>query len=132
MKIGEVSQRTGLPASTIRYYEKVGLIKRQPRIAGRRELDDQAMFALKFVRLAQTAGFSIDEIRSLIEAYEQGPGSADIWSDMAKRKRHDIRSKIADLSQMDAVLTELLSCDCTSLDQCIEVGFAKAKANSPG
>lgn len=129
MKIGEVSKRTGLPASTIRYYEKVGLMKFQPRISGRRDFDDQAMFVLKFVRLAQSAGFSIEEIKSLIEAYQQSSKSTGVWLDMVQRKRSQIRSKMAELSQMEAILTELLSCKCASLDQCIETGFARIEAD---
>jgi DNA-binding transcriptional MerR regulator len=129
MKIGEVSMRVGLPASTIRYYEKIGLVEPQPRVSGRREFNRQALFALEFVKLAQTAGFSIEETRQLLVAYSDNPGPSGAWVSMAEQKRSDIRTRISELSQMDQVLTKLLSCDCVSLVECVEHGIAQNKAD---
>ena len=61
MQIGDVARKLDMPASTIRYYEKVGLIERQQRVSGRRQFNDRALFALRFVQLAQAAGFTIGE-----------------------------------------------------------------------
>ncbi len=125
MKIGVVSARLGIPASTIRYYERVGLIEQQRRIAGRRDFDDRALFALEFVRLAQAAGFSIVEMKSLLEAYAEDPSATGTWKALALAKRKVIRTQIDDLQQMDRMLSEILSCSCASLTECVEKGSVR-------
>ena len=52
VKIGDVSEQLGIPASTIRYYEQVGLIDQQQRVAGRRAFNEKALYMLQFVQLA--------------------------------------------------------------------------------
>lgn len=67
MKIGELSERTGLTASRIRFYERIGLLKtvqREPN--GYRTYPDETVFVLDLVANAQKAGFSLDEISSLM------------------------------------------------------------------
>ena len=78
MKIGDVSERLGIPASTIRCYEKVGLIERQRRVSGQRYFDDRALFALRFIQLAKAAGFTIAEMKSLLESYAKDPSPAGL------------------------------------------------------
>jgi len=119
MKIGEVSDKLGMPASTIRYYEQVGLIDRQRRVSGRRQFDERAIFALEFVRLAQAAGFTIAETKSLLEAHAANPGPAGVWVAEAHAKREHIRRQIRDLRQMERVLAALLSCECATLGDCL-------------
>ncbi len=129
MKIGDVSTRLGMPASTIRYYEKIGLIDPQRRISGRREFDVSALFALQFVRLSQAAGFTLAETKSLLDAYADDPSPAGIWKSAAAGKRSAIRTQIEELKQMDRILSELLSCSCTSLTECVEKGMDRYVAN---
>lgn len=129
MKIGDVSTRLGMPASTIRYYEKIGLIDPQHRISGRREFDDSALFALKFVRLSQAAGFTLAETKSLLDANADDPSPAGIWKSLAAGKRSTIRTQIEELKQMDRILSELLSCSCTSLTECVEKCMDRHVAN---
>ena len=124
MRIGDVANRLGMPASTIRYYEKVGLIERQRRVSGRREFDDQAMFALEFVRLSQAAGFTIAETKSLLDAYAENPSEKGAWKDPARNKRTAIRAKIKELERMDYILSQILTCCCPSLTECVAEGMA--------
>jgi DNA-binding transcriptional MerR regulator len=66
MKIGELADRTGIPASTIRYYEKEGLLPKAQRGAnGYRVYRDQALERLDLIQLGQKLGFSLDTIRSI-------------------------------------------------------------------
>jgi DNA-binding transcriptional MerR regulator len=120
VKIGTVADRLGIPASTIRYYERIGLIDRQRRVAGRREFDQQALFALKFVQLAQAAGFSIAEAKRLLESHADNPGPDGLWHPFADAKRKVVRQQIKDLERMDDILTALLSCKCSTLSECVE------------
>jgi DNA-binding transcriptional MerR regulator len=66
MKIGELAQRSGVPASTIRYYEKEGLLPKAQRGAnGYRVYQDHALERLDLIQLGQNLGFSLDTIRSI-------------------------------------------------------------------
>lgn len=67
MKIGELAQRTGLAASRIRFYESIGLLRRVERQAnGYRRYPEQAVLVLNLITTAQQAGFSLDELRTLL------------------------------------------------------------------
>lgn len=67
MKIGELAQRTGLAASRIRFYESIGLLKLVERQAnGYRCYPEQAVLVLNLITTAQQAGFSLDELRTLL------------------------------------------------------------------
>jgi DNA-binding transcriptional MerR regulator len=66
MKIGELAQRTGIPASTIRYYEKEGLLpKAQRGVNGYRVYQDNALERLDLIQLGQNLGLSLDAIRTV-------------------------------------------------------------------
>jgi DNA-binding transcriptional MerR regulator len=66
MKIGELAERTGIPASTIRYYEREGLLPKAQRGAnGYRDYNDCAPERLELIQLGQSLGFSLDTIRAL-------------------------------------------------------------------
>jgi DNA-binding transcriptional MerR regulator len=67
MKIGELAQRTGLAASRIRFYESIGLLKLVQRQAnGYRSYPQEAVLVLNLITTAQQAGFSLDELRTLL------------------------------------------------------------------
>lgn len=67
MKIGELAQRTGMPASTIRYYEKEGLLPKAQRGAnGYRVYQASTLERLDLIQLGQNLGFSLDAIRSVV------------------------------------------------------------------
>ena len=119
MNIGDVSQRLGMPASTIRYYEKEGLIERQSRVSGRRKFNDQALVGLQFVRLAQAAGFTIAETKSLLESHRHDPSPAGLWRPFVEQKQASIKQQIKDLQQMDRILDQLTLCECLTLEQCV-------------
>lgn len=125
MKIGELASQLGIPASTIRYYEQVGLIDPPPRVSGRREFGDSAVYALEFVRLSQAAGFSITETKSLLDAYAADQSASGTWQAIAIQKQAKVREQIQSLQKVDAILAELISCKCATLNECIEIGLAR-------
>ena len=119
MKIGEVSEQLGIASSAIRYYEQVGLIDRQGRVAGRREFNQKAVFMLQFVQLAQAAGFTISEIKTLLDNYSEDPGPAGMWKEGALTKQASIREQIKALRKMDKILDRLIGCECKTLEACV-------------
>ena len=119
MQIGVVARELDMPASTIRYYEKIGLIGRQARKGGRRDIGRDTLLILRFIQLAQAAGFTIAEIRSLLDSYSADPSPAGMWKPFAEAKRTEIRERIAKLALADDVLKALLSCRCDTLADCV-------------
>lgn len=74
MKIGELAKRSGLAPSRIRFYEASGLIRTVERQEnGYREYGPEALWTLEIITGAQSAGFSLDEIRNLL------PDNQDQW-----------------------------------------------------
>lgn len=126
MKIGYVAELLKIPPSTIRYYERVGLIDKQPRISGRRDFNKQAIFALRFVQIAQQAGFSISDMKKLLENYDQNPSPAGMWKSLAEDKRKTVRGQIKELRKMDRILGKLLECECGTLNECVEFALKRS------
>jgi MerR family redox-sensitive transcriptional activator SoxR len=119
MQIGAVSRQLNIPASAIRYYERIGLIKQQLRISGRRHFDIESLRVLRFIKLAQTAQFSIQEIKSLLSDYDADPGSKGVWKPFAESKRVALRKQIEELGEADRILAAMLKCECQNLSQCV-------------
>jgi DNA-binding transcriptional MerR regulator len=109
MKIGELAERTGLTTSRIRFYERVGLLKSVERqINGYRSYRDDAVLILKLIATGQNAGFSLDELRTLL------PRDLANWEhgtllDTLRRKVQDIETMQAQLAQSKAQLVELMA-----------------------
>ena len=120
MKIGEVSDRLGMPASTIRYYEKIGVIDRQPRDSGRRVFGNETLLLLRFVQLAQAAGFSISEIKALLDNYGDDPSPAGMWKPFTEAKLEDVRNQIDDLRKTEMILSALSGCKCGTIVDCVQ------------
>jgi DNA-binding transcriptional MerR regulator len=109
MKIGELSERTGLTPSRIRFYERIGLLKtvqRQPN--GYRTYPAEALLVLDLVATAQKAGFSLDEIGMLL------PPDPTQWQhgklpETLRLKVQDIEALEARLAQSKAHLVSLIA-----------------------
>lgn len=109
MKIGELSERTGLTTSRIRFYERIGLLKSVERQNnGYRSYPDDAVLVLKLIATGQSAGFSLDELRTLL------PRDLANWEhgtllDTLRRKVQDIEALQAQLAQSKAQLVDLMA-----------------------
>lgn len=111
MNIGDVSQRSGLPAKTIRYYEDIGLITPPRDANGYRAFRDTDLHKLTFLARSRALGFSIEDCRALLALWEdQSRASADVRT-IAKDHLTEIDRKIADLQSMRATLSDLIR-DC--------------------
>ncbi len=108
MNIGAASERSGLPAKTIRYYEEVGLVRPAKRQDNRyRDYDETDVHRLRFVQRARGLGFSVEQCRELLALYDdQSRASADVKA-IALRHITEIDERIAALEQMRATLRAL-------------------------
>jgi MerR family copper efflux transcriptional regulator len=105
MLIGELAQRSGVPAKTVRYYEEIGLLPPPDRTpGGYRDYDDHAIERLGFVRSAQAAGLTLAEIRTVIGIRDQGtPPCSHVGQLLAEKER-----TVADqIETLQALLLEL-------------------------
>ncbi len=108
MNIGDVSQLSGVPAKTIRYYEDIGLIKPLRGDNGYRRFQDRDLHKLAFLGRARALGFSIEDCRSLLELYEnEGRASADV-KHIAEKHLARIEEKISQLHSMQMTLAHLV------------------------
>ena len=108
MNIGDVAERTGLPAKTIRYYEDIGLITPLRGDNGYRRFRESDVHKLAFLGRARGLGFSIEECRDLLALWEdRGRASADVRA-IAEEHLRQIGVKIAELSAMKETLSELV------------------------
>lgn len=99
MKIGELAQRTGLTASRIRFYEKSGLLSLvERRENGYRQYGPEALWMLEIIASAQSAGFSLDEIRSLL------PDSQATWQHDALLE--SLQRKVTDIELLQQRLAQ--------------------------
>lgn len=100
MKIGELSGRTGLPASRIRYYESHGLLPAADRAPnGYRDYDAAMVGRLRMIDLAKSLGFSLDEIGRLLPGDAGLTPSCDTIGDALKEKLVAIDSHMARLQE---------------------------------
>jgi len=122
--IGELSRQTGVNIETIRYYEKIKMLPAPGRTAGgHRVYGAQETRVLAFIRRGRELGFTLDEIRALLDLAGPGRESCAEVRIIAKRHLDDIRTKIGDLTKLERVLSRTIAkCsgkkvpDCPVLD----------------
>ena len=124
MKIGEVAERAGVSAKTIRYYESVGLIPEAERAGnGYREYHERDVRTLRFIQRARSLGFSVEDVGELLPLWaDRSRASADVRA-IALRHVDEVERKIAELESVrDALLDLVHRChgddrpDCPIID----------------
>jgi DNA-binding transcriptional MerR regulator len=113
--IGELARRTGTTDATLRYYEKLGLLRPATRIHGRRRYDPSSAHHVALVRLCQDAGFTLREIRDFV-GHRSRAGRG--WSHLAERKMVELDTRIADAERARQLLRHALDCTSPSLFEC--------------
>src|SRR5687768_14556381 len=123
LSIGDVAAQTGVTVENLRYYEQRGLLRPvQRRTSGYRVYDADAVRVVRFIKRAQSLGFSLAEIEELVQLRERAwTGDAPRQlRDAAEAKVRDINRRVRELRALGRELQELLAaCDagCTILDQ---------------
>lgn len=117
--IGEVSERTGLSVSAIRYYESEGLVTPIRNSGGQRRFLRSDIRRLSFVLIAQRLGFTISEIRSRLESLpdQRTPTQRD-WNRLSKNFRTELQTRIDMMERMRDRLDGCIGCGCLSLKNC--------------
>ena len=124
--IGEVARRAGVRPSALRYYERVGVLPSPGRENGRRryggEALREALDRLAVVRVAQRAGFTIAEIRTLLDGFSEDTPPSERWRVLAQDKLPEVEALVERALGMKDLLERGLRCECLSLEGCALVG----------
>ena len=134
MDISEVSKRTGLPASTLRFYEEKGVIASVGRQGLRRRFGPGVLDQLALVALGQAAGFTLDEIRSMFSP----EGKPSIDRRMLTAKAEELDATIKRLKAMSEGLKHAAVCrapshaECPSFQRLLKAAAAGAKEREAG
>jgi MerR family redox-sensitive transcriptional activator SoxR len=113
--IGELAQRAGMAPSAIRYYEEIGLVEPAGRESGRRLFPESMANRLRAITAAQEAGFTLEEIRRLLNSQAEGRGE---WRALVEAKIDEVEARLDRLRTIAATLRESLTCGCRAWDEC--------------
>ena len=100
LKIGEVSKRSGVGVEALRFYEKSGLLERPSRTySGYRVYGEDVLDRLAFIKQAQALGFSLEEIRRIVEDARQGQSPCDEVREIVRRRMGELDERLRELQR---------------------------------
>ncbi|AQQ02666.1 MULTISPECIES: redox-sensitive transcriptional activator SoxR [Stappiaceae] len=119
LTIGDLSERTGLSVSAIRFYEEKGLVHPSRNAGGQRRFLRADIRRLSFVLVAQEFGFSIAEIAAQLQRLPEGraPTKAD-WTRISRDFRSHLDRKIERMTALRNKLDGCIGCGCLSMKTC--------------
>lgn len=118
LTIGDVSRLAGKAASSVRYYELIGLIPPPVRISGRRRYPPAILRTLAVIDTAQRAGLTLEEIRSLLMTTPDDTAATERLRHIAVRKLPEVRALIERAELVRGWLEAAAACMCPSFDDC--------------
>jgi MerR family transcriptional regulator, redox-sensitive transcriptional activator SoxR len=119
LTISEVSLRSGVTASALRFYEEKGLIQSDRAGSGHRRYPRAVLRRVAFIVFAQRIGMTLDEIAAELAKLPEGrvPEGSD-WAKLSASWTSRIDERIAELERLRAGLTGCIGCGCLSLGRC--------------
>ena len=134
LTIGEISRRSGVAASALRFYEEKGLITSEREGTGHRRYPRPVLRRIAFIVFAQRIGLTLEEIGQELAKLppHRAPTRRD-WSRLSQTWTSRIDRRIAELQRLRAGLTECIGCGCLSLERCqLSNPGDRAARNGPG
>ena len=134
LTIGEISRRSGVAASALRFYEEQGLITSEREGTGHRRYPRPVLRRIAFIVFAQRIGLTLEEIGNELAKLppHRAPNRRD-WSRLSQAWTSRIDLRIAELQRLRAGLTECIGCGCLSLERCqLSNPGDRAGRNGPG
>jgi MerR family redox-sensitive transcriptional activator SoxR len=119
LTISEVSRRSGVASSALRFYEQRGLIQSERAGSGHRRYQRPVLRRIAFIVFAQRVGLTLDEIGDELAKLppDRAPDRRD-WARLSKGWSARIDDRIAELERLKLGLTECIGCGCLSLERC--------------
>ena len=132
LPIGEMSRQTGVNIETIRYYERIAIMPRPLRTeGGHRAYNSDQLKRLNFIKRSRELGFSLGEIRALLELVDTGTYTCAEVHEMTMKHLSAVRKKVADLRAMERVLKDMAAeCGRGDVPKCpiVETLFDMSKS----
>lgn len=119
LEIGSLARRAGVAASALRFYEAQGLLSGSRSAGGRRRYPRAALRRVAFIRVAQSLGLSLAEIRAALATLpgERTPTQAD-WERLSRGWKPLLDARIAALTRLRDQLSACIGCGCLSIRRC--------------
>jgi len=119
LSIGEVSARSGVAASALRFYERRGLISSARSDGNQRRYDRSVLRRVALIQAGRAAGISLEGIGAALATLPKGrnPNRRD-WERLSNRWRDDLDARIETLQALRGRLTTCIGCGCLSIDRC--------------
>jgi len=119
LTVGEVAQRTGVPVSTIHFYESKGLITSTRNSGNQRRFAAVTLRYIAVIKVAQRVGIALEDIKQMFSRYPAGSKlSAEQWHEMSSHWRSHLDRRITLLERLRDELDFCIGCGCLSLDKC--------------
>lgn len=132
--ITELSQRSGVPPSALRFYESLGLIQSERTAGNHRRYPRPILRRVSVIRAAQRLGLSLQEIAAALSSLPEGrtPTPED-WELMASAWGDELDARIAQLQKLRDDLSGCIGCGCLSMEHCTLFNRDdRAAASGPG
>jgi MerR family transcriptional regulator, redox-sensitive transcriptional activator SoxR len=119
LTISEVSRRSGVAASALRFYEERGLIASERAGSGHRRYQRPVLRRIAFIVFAQRVGLSLEEIGAELAKLpaDRAPTRSD-WATLSSGWSARIDERIAELQRLKLGVADCIGCGCLSLDRC--------------
>ena len=119
LTIGDLSERSGIATSAIRYYEERGLVRSRRTTGNQRRYGRPMLRRLAFIRTAQRVGLSLEEIEEALATLPSNrtPTKAD-WARLSRGWRPRLDARITQLERLRDTLDSCIGCGCLSLKRC--------------
>jgi len=107
--ISRLARAAGIPATTVRYYERIGLVEPEERTAGNYRLySEESLRKVKFIRAAQAIGFTLEDIQALLAVPDTSAASCQTVQPLIEERLADVTQRLKDLRHVQRVLTTTL------------------------
>lgn len=118
LAVGEVARRSGVPVSTLHFYESKGLIYSVRTAGNQRRYARAVLRRVAVIKVAQRMGVPLAEIAAALDALPRCHPTAQDWRALSERWRGDLDARIQQLTQLRDQLDGCIGCGCLSLDAC--------------
>src|SRR5438128_1125573 len=117
MTIGKLATAAGVPTSTIRFYERAGLLAPEQRTGGNyRDYSAESLERLRFIRSAQGVGLSMKDIAELLDLTNADASPCGDVRNLLQRRLEDVRRRMKDLRRVERTLGKALETCCQGRD----------------
>lgn len=119
LSVGQVAKRSGLPVSTLHFYESKGLLASQRTAGNHRVFARGTLRRIAIIRIAQASGISLEEIKAALEPIPHDrKASAKEWETVSKVWASSLRRRIEQLTALSTSLEGCIGCGCLTMGQC--------------